>query len=287
MNEKFFSAETLPIFDWDGTQTKIEPESLVDANDSFAANIAALCKMDKTTVSHAYHATSRHILLDLNDSYGFNAPTGELACGVADHLILMSATGRALYEELGKSLYSKEQWYGHVQEAFYSSYPRLRSTIKAGTFKLMDKLRKHPQLPWTVTNSKTNHVQSILELPVNNGLAWMSPRVRGLARKFVIGTAPPANFNLPPTITIPGMHRPTFTWRPDYFAVIDTLRQEAGRSWEEVRIVGDIVELDFFPFILLGARVALVAGPFTRQAEIDFVLSFPGCRVVQSLEELI
>jgi hypothetical protein len=83
------------------------------------------------------------------------------------------------------------------------------------------------------------------------------------------------------------MHRPTFTWRPDYFAVVNTLRQEAGRCWEEVRIVGDIAELDFFPFILLGARVALVEGPFTRQAEKDFVLSFPGCRVVRSLEELI
>jgi hypothetical protein len=260
---------------------------LVDSNDSFVANLAALCKLDTTTVSRAYHTKSRHILVDVNDSYGFNAPTGELACGVADHLILMSATGRALYEELGKNHYSKEQWYGHVQEAFYSSYPKLKSIIKPDAFMLMDLLRKHPRLPWIVTNSKTNHVQNILTLPVNSGLAWMSPRVRGLARKFVIGTTPPAKLNLPPIITIPGMHRPTFTWRPDYFAVVNTLRQEAGRCWEEVRIVGDIAELDFFPFILLGARVALVEGPFTRQAEKDFVLSFPGCRVVRSLEELI
>ncbi len=136
---------------------------------------------------------------------------------------------------------------------------------------------------WVVTNSYTEHVARKIEM-IDGGsgeLTWLAGRVRGNASKFEIDDAWEG---APAELAIPGLSRPVLLRRRKYHAVISELL--ATRPWSSLTVIGDIFELDLAMPLALGARVGLVAGPYTPAHELAYVDAHPRARVLRSLDEV-
>lgn len=135
---------------------------------------------------------------------------------------------------------------------------------------------------WIVTNSDTHAVAGKVaaldrETP---GVAWLTSRVRGQARKFDVDDA---WTDVPAELALPGLERPVLLRRRNYFEILWELVREAGATFADLVVVGDIFELDLALPLALGARVNLVASPRTPAYERAFVASHPRGRVLEDL----
>jgi hypothetical protein len=138
---------------------------------------------------------------------------------------------------------------------------------------------------WIVTNSDTHAVAGKVaaldrEVP---GVAWMTSRVRGYARKFDVDdewTGAPA------TLALPGLERPVLLRRRGYHAILRAILDDAGAEFADLVVIGDIFELDLAMPLALGARVGLVASAHTPPYERAFVEAHPRGRVIEALAEI-
>src|SRR5215813_11205975 len=115
---------------------------------------------------------------------------------------------------------------------------------------------------WIVTNSDTHTVaHKIAALDRESpGIAWLTSRVRGFARKFDVDdtwTGAPAE------LAVPGLDRPVLLRRRRYFEILQEVLDEAGKTFADLVVIGDIFELDLALPLALGARVGLVVSPRT------------------------
>lgn len=138
---------------------------------------------------------------------------------------------------------------------------------------------------FVVTNSDTHAVASkIASLEqAHPGVAKLTARVHGFARKFYLM---PDWDGAPAELRVPGLERPVLLRRQHYHDMLAAVLKEAGGSFEELTVVGDIFELDLALPLALGARVGLVRGPRTPQYELDFVAQHPRGRVIDDLREI-
>ena len=138
---------------------------------------------------------------------------------------------------------------------------------------------------WIVTNSDTHAVAGKVaaldrEAP---GVAWLTSRVRGQARKFDVDddwTFAPAE------LVVPGLDRPVLLRRRAYYDILKSVVDAAHGSFAELVVVGDIFELDLAMPLALGARVGLVATPRTPPYERAFVTAHPRGRIIEDLAEI-
>jgi hypothetical protein len=138
---------------------------------------------------------------------------------------------------------------------------------------------------WIVTNSDTHAVASKVaaldrETP---GVAWLTSRVRGYARKFEVDDA---WTHAASELAIPGLNRPVLLRRRAYFETLCSVLEEANATFEDLVVCGDIFELDLALPLSLGARIALVASARTPSYERDFVAAHPRGRVIEDLAEI-
>jgi hypothetical protein len=138
---------------------------------------------------------------------------------------------------------------------------------------------------WIVTNSDTHAVAGKIaaldrEAP---GVAWLTSRVRGFARKFDVDDS---WTGAPGEMTIPGLDRSVLLRRRSYFDILSEVLAEAGSSFEELVVIGDIFELDLAMPLALGARVGLVASPRTPDYERAFVTAHPRAKLIEDLSEI-
>src|SRR6185436_1266860 len=110
---------------------------------------------------------------------------------------------------------------------------------------------------WIVTNSDTHAVASKVaaldrETP---GIAWLTSRVRGHARKFDVDDT---WTGAPEALTLPGLDRPVLLRRRRYYDILRALLDEARAGFEDMVVIGDIFELDLAMPLALGARIGLV-----------------------------
>jgi hypothetical protein len=138
---------------------------------------------------------------------------------------------------------------------------------------------------WIVTNSDTHAVAGKIaaldrEAP---GVAWLTSRVRGMARKFDVDDA---WAGAPSEMTLPGLARAVLLRRRNYFEIIREVLAEAGSSFEELVVVGDIFELDLAMPLSLGARVGLVTSSRTPDYERAFVTAHPRAKLIENLSEI-
>jgi FMN phosphatase YigB (HAD superfamily) len=138
---------------------------------------------------------------------------------------------------------------------------------------------------WIVTNSDTHAVAGKIaaldrEAP---GLAWLTSRVRGHARKFDVDDT---WTDAPETLAVPGLDRPVLLRRRNYHAILREILDGAGAQFADLVVVGDIFELDLAMPLALGARVGLVASPRTPPYERAFVEAHPRARVIEDLAEI-
>jgi hypothetical protein len=138
---------------------------------------------------------------------------------------------------------------------------------------------------WIVTNSDTHAVAGKVaaldrEAP---GVAWLTSRVRGFARKFDVDDE---WTGAPSELTLPGLDRAVLLRRRAYFEILREVLAEAGSSFQELVVVGDIFELDLAMPLSLGARVGLVTSPRTPDYERAFVTAHPRATLINDLSEI-
>jgi hypothetical protein len=138
---------------------------------------------------------------------------------------------------------------------------------------------------WIVTNSDTHAVAGKVaaldrEAP---GVAWLTSRVRGFARKFDVDDG---WTGAPGEMVIPGLDRTVLLRRRSYFEILQQVVTEAESSFEELVVVGDIFELDLAMPLALGARVGLVTSARTPEYERAFVTAHPRAKLIEDLAEI-
>jgi hypothetical protein len=136
-----------------------------------------------------------------------------------------------------------------------------------------------------VTNSDTHAVAGKVaaldrEAP---GVAWLTSRVRGHARKFDIDDE---WTGAEPELAVPGLDRPVLLRRRAYYEILREILDAAGATFEDLVVVGDIFELDLAMPLSLGARIGLVASARTPAYERAFVERHPRGRVIEDLAEV-
>lgn len=138
---------------------------------------------------------------------------------------------------------------------------------------------------WIVTNSDTHAVAGKVaaldrEAP---GVAWLTSRVRGFARKFDVDatwTGTDAE------LALPGLSRPVLLRRRAYHDILLEILQAAGATFADLVVIGDIFELDLAMPLALGARVGLVATGRTPPYERAYVEAHPRARIIDDLSEI-
>ena len=138
---------------------------------------------------------------------------------------------------------------------------------------------------WIVTNSDTHAVAGKVaaldrEAP---GVAWLTSRVRGYARKFDVDDEWTGAAS---EMTVPGLERTVLLRRRAYYDILRDVLAEAGSSFEELVVVGDIFELDLAMPLSLGARVGLVTSARTPAYERAFVTAHPRAKLIEDLAQI-
>jgi hypothetical protein len=139
---------------------------------------------------------------------------------------------------------------------------------------------------WIVTNSDTHAVAGKVAAldHIHPGVAWLTSRVRGQARKFEVDDAWTGT---PAELAVDGLHRPVLLRRRAYHDILRELLDSAGATFHDLVVIGDIFELDLAMPLSLGARVGLVASAHTPPYERAFVAGHPRGRVIEHLREVL
>lgn len=138
---------------------------------------------------------------------------------------------------------------------------------------------------WIVTNSDTHAVAGKVaaldrEAP---GVAWLTSRVRGFARKFDVDDT---WTGAPSQMTIPGLDRNVLLRRRAYYDILRAVLEEADSTFDELVVCGDIFELDLAMPLALGARVGLVTSARTPAYERAFVTAHPRATLIENLADI-
>ena len=135
---------------------------------------------------------------------------------------------------------------------------------------------------WIVTNSDTHAVAGKVALLDRDvpGVAWLTSRVRGYARKFDVDDT---WHGAPETLEVPGLDRPVLLRRHAYYSILKQVLDEASATFADLIVVGDIFELDLAMPLALGARVGLVTSARTPAYERAFVASHPRGALIDDL----
>jgi hypothetical protein len=138
---------------------------------------------------------------------------------------------------------------------------------------------------WIVTNSDTHAVAGKVAALDHDvpGVAWLTSRVRGQARKFDVDDD---WSGAPAELALPGLARPVLLRRRAYFDILRGLVEAAGATFADLVVIGDIFELDLAMPLSLGARVGLVASARTPGYERAYVASHPRARMIEDLTEI-
>jgi len=138
---------------------------------------------------------------------------------------------------------------------------------------------------WIVTNSDTHAVAAKVAAldRVSPGVAWLTSRVCGHARKFDVDDTWDG---APAELALPGLARPVLLRRRNYHAILRTILDGARAEVADLVVIGDIFELDLAMPLALGARVGLVASPQTPAYERAFVAAHPRGRVIEDLRDI-
>jgi hypothetical protein len=155
--------------------------------------------------------------------------------------------------------------------------------FRAGAGEVLRALGGSPT--WIVTNSDTHAVAGKIAALDRDapGVAWLTSRVRGFARKFDVDDAWAA---APDAMALPGLERSVLLRRRAYFDILKAVLDEAGKTFEDLVVVGDIFELDLAMPLALGARVGLVVGPRTPDYERAFVTAHPRAALIEDLSQI-
>ncbi|MBK9032869.1 MAG: hypothetical protein IPL61_16625 [Myxococcales bacterium] len=276
------AARPVVVLDFDGTMTDAEAEG-APFFDGYVADLATLTGGEPAVVRARAEAIRAEMFADPT-AYAaeFGDPLRAVAPAVVDPYLRMTPIARRIYDEAGvlRDLGDRDR-VGSLLYSHHYLHTVTRPVFRPGAAALLRALGRRPDLDvWVVTNSGTHHVRGKIEQLERDGggVAWLAERVRGNAGKFVIAedwTAGPSD------LTVAGLARPILRKRRRYFDILAGL---CGGDFGRLTVVGDIFELDLSLPDALGARVALVRGPYTPAYELAYLATLgPRAAVVDDL----
>lgn len=273
----------LIILDFDGTFTDTEEEGK-PFTEGCVKHISILTKLVVEEVRRRWAECAVRITAD-PASYPYTRNGHTVAPANVDPYLRMGAIVKMIFDELG--IFAIDGDFTRVTDLLFSiNYGQGKSVFKQGARKTLESLER--KQVYVVTNSDTDAVSGKMRALGRNpdrscSLAWLLPRVHGLARKFDIVP----DFDGPESMTLTDLARPVLLRRAHYYKVLNDLREAHGVSWEDVIVVGDIFELDLCLPLALGAEVVLVPNENTPDYERAFVASHEHGHVVHDLRDLL
>jgi FMN phosphatase YigB (HAD superfamily) len=245
----------LVVLDFDGTFTDVdaEAEPFVDVFREALSDLLGF-----PSASSLWDRTAAHVRND-PVSFGWEFEGRIVAPADADPYILCTCVAQELLRGTGR-LTDAAVRSGVLQVLYGHAYGATRSVFRPDALEVMDALLAGPRPVAVVTNSDERHVRAKLEKLL--GERARAVEVVGGARKFVLGaTAEPSEpfERAPDELHLPGFERPMLVKRGHYHdALHRVMRVHGVERFDELLVVGDILELDLVLPAALGAGVHLV-----------------------------
>ena len=279
------SAPRVLVLDFDGTMTDAEAEGR-PFRDGYLEDLCTLVgrKPGDAEVS----ATADRVEDDLArapDSHAFSWMGRMVAPASVDPYLRMVPIAHAILDQFGAfpGPIDRGRLLGSVLYKYNYAKTLGHPIFRVGAGEVLRALGG--TLTWIVTNSDTHAVAGKIAAldHVTPGVAWLTSRVRGMARKFDVDDA---WTGAAAELAVPGLDRPVLLRRHAYFEILQAVLDEAGAAWTDLTVVGDIFELDLALPLALGARVGLVASPRTPPYERAFVAAHPRAQMIEDLAEI-
>ena len=274
----------LLILDFDGTMTDAEREG-IPFRQGYLEDIAALCDRPVDEVLAMAEGFEAQVAAD-KGAYGWLFNGRIVAPAAVDPYLRIMPVARMVLDAAG--VFSNEPERTRLLDAvlYKYNYQKTGIVFREGARELLCALAEMDGVEaYVVTNSHTDPVRHKISVLGGPGgeLDWLAARVHGRAKKYVIDDSFDA---VPAELEVPGLARPVLLRRRHYADVREDLRARHGVAWPDVRVVGDIFELDLSLPIQLGAHVALVRNTFTPAYERDYLTSHPRGAVLDGLSDV-
>lgn len=273
------------VLDFDGTMTDAEAEGR-PFRDGYLEDLCTLVgrKPDDAEIL----AIADRIEADLAhtpEAHAFSWMGRLVAPATVDPYLRMVPIAHAILDRFGAfpGAADRGRLLGSVLYKYNYAKTLGHPVFRAGAGEVLRALGGTPT--WIVTNSDTHAVAGKVAAldHVTPGVAWLTSRVRGMARKFDVDDT---WTGVAAELAVPGLDRPVLLRRHAYFEILQAVLDAAGGAWTDLTVVGDIFELDLALPLALGARVGLVASPRTPPYERAFVDAHPRARMIEDLAEI-
>ncbi len=288
----------LVVFDFDGTCTDAEKEGEGFVT-GVIATLSEITGRGTNTIRDRYKDAERCVLADPS-RFDWVIDGIAVCPGTLDPYLRSNHASRIMLESFG---FSKERIEGFrriVGERFNDHYHQGSIAIRPGIPELLRDVQAEPNLHLAiVTNSNTDAVRRKLATIPGTILDHTKIRTVGGAKKYVVGSTdqilsddPLLDFiegfyRIPPTLSIRGLARPVQLRRPFYYACLNRLRIEAGvKSWANVMVIGDVLEMDIAVVHALGGEFGLAANALTPAYEKAYVEKYPLGDVLNSPDDM-
>jgi len=273
------------VLDFDGTMTDAEAEGR-PFRDGYLEDLCLLVgrapgDAEVTAIADAVEAE----LANAPDSHPFVWAGRAVAPATVDPYLRMVPIANRVLDKFGAVPDARDRGrlLGSVLYKYNYAKTLGRPVFRDGAGEVLKALGGSPT--WIVTNSDTHAVAGkVAALDRSTpGVAWLTSRVRGFARKFDVDDT---WTGAPESLAVPGLARPVLLRRRAYHDIIASVLAEAGATFADLLVVGDIFELDLAMPLALGARIALVASPRTPGYERAFVAQHPRGAVIEQLDQI-
>lgn len=269
------------ILDFDGTLTDAEAEGL-PFRVGYLEDLATIVGQPVDEVTALCDRFTEGMMAE-RDRHGWMFDGHLVAPAAVDPYLRVMPVARMLLDHFG-AIPDESTRSRLLDGILYKyNYPKSDICFREGAYAFLS--AREGSDTWIVTNSATDPVrEKVRELARRAGtpgsLDWLVERVHGFGKKYVIDTS----FDrLPEAMELPGLARPVLLRRKRYFDLLEGLRAEAGCSWSDVVVVGDIFELDLCVPLHMGGRVGLLANDFTPPYEQAYLASHERGEVLHSL----
>lgn len=270
------------VLDFDGTMTDAEAEGQ-PFRDGYLDDLCLL--VGRPVGDPDVHALAAEVERDLErapESHPFLWMGRAVAPATVDpYLRMVPIANRILdHYRVMASAVDRGRLLGSVLYKYNYAKTLGRPVFRRGAGAVLRALAGTPT--WIVTNSDSHAVAGKITTLDHEtaGVAWLTSRVRGYARKFDVDDA---WTGAPAELAVPGLERPVLLRRREYYDILRAILDEAGAEFADLVVVGDIFELDLAMPLALGARVGLVTSPRTPSYERAFVAAHPRGSLVDDL----
>ena len=275
---------TLLVLDFDGTMTDAEVEG-VPFRTGYLEDVSLLTGLPLDEVNALAEVYSREVA-DNAHAYGWDFGGRIVAPAVVDPYLRMMPVARKIMDKAGVFMNTDERNRLLDGILYKYNYGKTNNCFREGAREVLESLKGTST--YVVTNSHTIPVKEKLrslglESDGTCTLDWLVERVYGSAKKYYLDD----DFALvDESMTLEGLPRPVLLRRQKYHAVLSQLLEDEGLGWSDLVVVGDIFELDLSLPLAMGARVAVLANPFTPGYEKAFLEGHPRGAVLTDVDQI-